>query len=110
MPLAAAERTSLAREGATLGRGAVLGRRVWDGQHKFRVQIGSLTLEEYDRFSPGGDRLDKLVDWITFYLSRELDWDVRLILKRDQVPRLTLNRTRRLGWTTWLGARRAARD
>ena len=110
MALAAGERTSLAREGATLGRGAVLGGRVWDGQHKFRVQIGSLTLEEYESFLPGGTRLGKLVDWIAFYLSYELDWDVRLILKRDHVPRLTLNRTGRLGWTTWLGARRTSRD
>jgi type VI secretion system protein ImpH len=110
MALAPGERTALGGDGATLGRGAVLGARVWDGQHKFRVHIGSLTLQEYESFLPGGTRLGKLVDWVTFYLSFELDWDVRLILKHDQVPPLTLNRTQRLGWTTWLGARRTSRD
>jgi type VI secretion system protein ImpH len=110
MSLATGERTALSREGATLGHGAVLGGRVWDAQHKFRVQIGALSLQEYESFLPGGTRLGKLVDWITFYLSHELDWDVRLILKRDQVPPLTLNGQRRLGWTTWLGARRTSRD
>src|SRR5688500_18030506 len=39
MALAPRERTYLAREGARLGYGAVLGARVWDGQHKFRVHI-----------------------------------------------------------------------
>jgi type VI secretion system protein ImpH len=110
MALAPSERTYLAREGATLGHGAVVGARVWDAQHKFRVQIGALTLDEYESFLPGGTRLGKLVDWIKFYFSFELDWDVRLILKRDEVPPLTLDRTRRLGWTTWLGQRRTPRD
>jgi type VI secretion system protein ImpH len=110
MALAPGGRTFLSREGATLGYGAVLGGRVWDGQHKFRVHIGSLTFQQYESFLPGGTRLGKLIDWIRFYLSFELDWDVRLILKHDEVPPLTLNGTRRLGWTTWLGARRTSRD
>ena len=110
MALDVRERTALSREGATLGRSAVLGGRVWDAQHKFRVQIGALSLQEYESFLPGGRLLGKLVDWITLYLSHELDWDVRLILERDQVPPLALNGTRRLGWTTWLGARRSAAD
>jgi type VI secretion system protein ImpH len=110
MALDPRDRTALARDGATLGQGAVLGGRVWDAQHKFRIRIGSLTLQEYESFLPGGTRLAKLADWIAFYLSHELDWDVRLVLKRDQVPPLTLDRRRRLGWTTWLGGRRASRD
>jgi type VI secretion system protein ImpH len=83
---------------------------VWDRQHKFRVQIGPLTLEQYESFLPGGTRLVKLVHWVRFYLSMELDWDAQLILKTPEVPRLTLDRTRRLGWTTWLGTRRRAGD
>jgi type VI secretion system protein ImpH len=110
MVLGRGERTALSREGAMLGRGAVIGGRVWDAQHRFRVRIGSLSLEEYESFLPGGSHLRKLVDWITFYLSYELDWDVRLILKQEQVPPLVLDGKRRLGWTTWLGARRTGRD
>jgi type VI secretion system protein ImpH len=110
MTLAPGERTYLGHEGATLGHGAVVGSRVWDVQHKFRVQIGALTLEQYESFLPGGTRLVKLVDWVKFYFSLELDWDVRLVLKHEQVPPLTLDRKRQLGWTTWLGTRRTARD
>jgi type VI secretion system protein ImpH len=104
------ERTLLAREGAILGGGAVLGARVWDRQHRFRIQVGSLTLMQYESFLPGGARLKKLADWVRFYLSYELDWDVQLILKQDEVPPLTLDRRRRLGWTTWLGTRRKSTD
>jgi type VI secretion system protein ImpH len=41
------------------------------------------------------------------YLCFELDWDVRLLLKQDEVPLLTLGGGGRLGLTTWLGRRRA---
>jgi type VI secretion system protein ImpH len=113
LALPPSERTYLGRSGTLLGAGAVAGSQVWDRQHKFRVQIGALTLEEYESFLPGGARLVKLVHWVRFYFSMELDWDVQLILKAEQVPPLTLDRTRRLGWTTWLGDRpgtRAASD
>ena len=45
-----------------------------------------------------------------FYLCFELDWDVRLVLARREVPPLQLGRGARLGWTAWLGTRRSARD
>lgn len=52
MQLGPGERTHLGREGAALGAGAVAGARVWDRQHKFRVHLGPLTLEQYRRFLP----------------------------------------------------------
>lgn len=110
MVLGRNEQTALARSGALLGAGAVIGRRVWDRQHKIRVQLGPLTLAEYESFLPGGTMLPKLVDWVRFYLSFELDWDVRLTLAMDDVPPLTLGRMGRLGWTTWLGTRAAPTD
>jgi type VI secretion system protein ImpH len=110
LPLGARERTYLARDGATLGAGSVLGAGVWDRQHKFRVRLGPLTLTQYESFLPGGGPLGKLVDWIRLYLCFELDWDVRLVLKEREVPRLTLGGGGRLGWTTWLGPRRGGTD
>jgi type VI secretion system protein ImpH len=104
------ERTALGRDGAELGQGAVLGGRVWDRQHKFRVRLGPLTLDQYEGFLPGEDPLRKLVDWVRLYFSYELDWDVRLVLKKDEVPPMKLGRDGRLGWTTWLGTRRTDRD
>jgi type VI secretion system protein ImpH len=51
-----------------------------------------------------------LVDWIRLYLCFELDWDVRLRLEHDDIPRLVLGGGGRLGWTTWLGRRRGGAD
>lgn len=120
------ERTYLGRGGAALGTEAVLGARVWDRQHKFRIALGPLTFEQYESFLPSSagcdaveretDKrrvprpLDQLVDWVRLYLSLELDWDVRLWLARSDVPSLVLGRNGRLGWTSWVGRRRADTD
>ncbi|HMF97688.1 MAG TPA: type VI secretion system baseplate subunit TssG [Vicinamibacterales bacterium] len=100
------ERTFLKTDRAPLGAGAVLGGRVWDRQHKFRIHLGPLTLAQYESFLPGGMPLRKLVDWLRLYLCYELDWDVRMLLKQEEVPKLSLGGRTRLGWTTWLGRRR----
>jgi type VI secretion system protein ImpH len=105
MSLSTRERTYLSSENAVLGSGAVLGARLWDRQHKFRIHLGPLTLSQYESFLPGAPALRKLVDWVRQYLCFELDWDVQLALTRGAVPRLTLGGGQRLGWTTWLGRR-----
>jgi type VI secretion system protein ImpH len=110
MELGINERTALGREGALLGAGAVVGKRVWDRQHKFRLRLGTLTLRQYESFLPGEHALRQLVDWVRMYLSFELEWDVQLVLAKAEVPPLTLDRQRRLGWTTWLGQRRKDSD
>ena len=109
MLLSAAERTYLGSRAAVLGGGAVVGGQVWDRQHKFRIVLGPLSLRAYEGFLPGGIRLRQLVGWVRMYLSFELEWDVRLLLEAKEVPALALGRGRRLGWTTWLGARRTSR-
>jgi type VI secretion system protein ImpH len=108
--LRAPERTYLGERGAMLGAGAVLGAEVWDRQSKFRVRLGPLTFAEYEGFLPGGLRLRQLVDWVRLYLCFELEWDVRLLLRKSEVPTLRLGCGGRLGWTTWLGARPADTD
>jgi len=106
----ARELTRLGRENAVVGAGVVLGQRVWDRQSRFRIHLGPLGLDQYESFLPGGPRLRALVDWVRFYLNLEMDWDLRLMLERAQVPQLRLGAARRLGWTTWLGQRRRSSD
>jgi type VI secretion system protein ImpH len=96
--------------GAQLAIGTVLGARVWDRQHKFRIRLGPLTLDQYETFLPGGKALGRLVAWVRQYLGLELEWDVRLVLKQEEVPKIRLGKYRRLGWTTWLGNRCARTD
>jgi type VI secretion system protein ImpH len=66
-------------------------------------------LEQYERFLPGAAALRQLVSWVRLYLCFELEWDVALTLQASEVVRAqaTLGGRQRLGWTTWLGARRS---
>jgi type VI secretion system protein ImpH len=105
MFLSPGARSLLSSERATLGSGAVLGDSVWDRQHKFRIHLGPLTLAQYESFLPGGAMLRKLVDWVRMYFCFELDWDVHLLLKANEVPMLALGGGQRLGFTSWLGDR-----
>lgn len=97
--------------GQQLGRGAVLGRTVWDVQHKFRLVIGPLRWHAYLRFLPGGPDLARLQALVRSWTGLEFEWDVRLILHRDDVPRARTQSARdpaggQLGRSTWLGRRR----
>ncbi len=88
-----------------LGVGTVLGERVWDCQNKFRIVIGPLDYDDYCRMLPNGPSMKRLVAWVRNYVDNSLEWDVRLILKKEQTPRLKLGgdpkSSVRLGWTTW---------
>lgn len=112
MTLPDGDRTRLgsATAGAQLGVGAVLGRRVWDRQHKFRIRLGPLSLAQYEAFLPGGSALPRLLALLRQYLCFELDWDARLVIRREEVPRTRLGRGGRLGWTTWIGSPRGGHD
>lgn len=91
MPLMKAERSRLGRrEGALLGRGAVIGGSVWDVQHKFRITLGPLSLSAYQRFLPGGGDLARLQSLVRHWVGIEFAWDVRLILARGEIPRFEL--------------------
>ncbi len=95
---------------ATLGMTTIVGRYVWGCQHKFRLIFGPLTLSEYESLLPSGKRLTKLIAIIRNYMGYELQWDVNLILKAEEVQGMRLGGTQQLGWTSWLGLRTSAKD
>ena len=103
MRLEPGERTFLGRDRA-LGIGAWLARR-WDRQHKFPASRRSADARAIRAFSLAATGCVRVVDWVAFYFF-EHDWDMRLLLHADEVPRLALVGRQRLGWTTWLGTRR----
>ena len=104
MPLGRDERTRLRRRDSQgLGQGAVLGASAWDVQHKFRVVIGPLRLAKYHAFLPGGRDLARLQAMVRQWVGIEFEWDLKLILAREDVPRLHLGRSGELGRSAWLG-------
>jgi type VI secretion system protein ImpH len=107
------ERTTLGggrnRQGA-LGGGLAVGDRVRDVQSRFRIVLGPMDLDRYFDFLPGGRSLTRLVDWVRNWVGFEFDWDLQLVLARNEVPGIRLGREGHLGWTSWLGTRPAATD
>lgn len=84
-----------------LGITAVAGSRVWDVQHKFRIRVGPIGYADYRHLLPGGDSLERLVALVRNYIDDGLNWDLQLVLKKEEVPPLQLGESGQLGWTTW---------
>ncbi len=110
LPEEARSRIGLRHAPVALGESAVVGSRVWDCQTRFRVEIGPLTLAEYQRFLPGGDSMKRLRDWVLNYIGHELSCEMHLVLKQAEVPAVKVGRAGRLGYTSWLGRRPGKTD
>jgi type VI secretion system protein ImpH len=110
LPLEIQSRLGRTDDGNRLGISTVLGRKVWDSQNKFRIVIGPMGYDDYVRMLPGGESMRRLQAWVRTYVGGALDWDVRVILKKDEIPALRLGGGTRLGWSTWPMSMPAARN
>jgi type VI secretion system protein ImpH len=101
-------------ESEELGFGAVVGDEVWNQQSKVRVVLGPLTLERYADFLPHGQSWELLRAWVRFFSNDEWDFEVKLILEREQVPACTLGAEGaagpQLGWVSWVKSVPFGRD
>lgn len=97
--------TQLAVPGASsiLGEGALVGQRVPDRQHKFRLTVGPLDLDNYLHFLPNGRDLLSLVEWVRAFVGYEYVWEIELQIKAHSAPPARIGAGQQLGWTTWLG-------
>lgn len=97
--------TETDRDNEQLAVGAVLGDEVWDPQARVRIRLGPLALDDYLEFLPTGSAFEPLRALVRFFAGDELDFEVQLILKREQVPFCELGaetkEAPRLGWVTW---------
>jgi len=93
-------------ESGELGFGAVVGDEMWSQQSRVRIVIGPLTLERYADFLPDGHSFEPLRSWVQFFSSDEWDFELKLILEREQVPACTLGAegvsAPQLGWVSWV--------
>jgi hypothetical protein len=55
-----------------------------------------------DASGQSGVSLDRLKGAVRFYVGDELQWDLQLILKKEETPPLGLGVVGRLGWSSWL--------
>jgi type VI secretion system protein ImpH len=112
-PLQQSAQTALGDDGAFLGGGAVAGDEVWDQQGRVRVRIGPLTRRRYDEFLPGGELHEALRALTRFFANDQLDFEIQLVLARDEAPPCRLDADTDplpLGWCTWLRTTPLERD
>ena len=97
---------------AQLGFGAVAGDETWDHQSRVRLRIGPLTQAQYAAFLPGGSAHEPLRALTRFYTNDQIDFEVQLVLARDDVPRFELGADKplALSWMTWLSTAPLERD
>lgn len=99
-----------------LGRGAVVGDEVWDTQSTIRIKLGPLSREQYLDFLPRPEsRAHEVLNSILkFYCGEEIDFEVQLVLKREDTERIEfaadVNPNLMLGWTTWIKNAPLGRD
>ncbi|MGF6936693.1 type VI secretion system protein ImpH [Paraburkholderia sp. UCT70] len=96
-------RLHMGKSMASMGRDALLGTHVRGAQQRFRLRVGPLTRNEFNRFLPGGDTLLQLVAAVKLYVGDEKGWDVQLVLKKEEVPLTHLGQAARMGFNTWMG-------
>jgi len=89
-------------DSATVGVNAIVGSQLWDCQQKFRIVLGPMSLKKYEQMLLGGNSYATLKDWVRNYVGDELSWELQLILKASEVPKIRLGESGRLGWTTWV--------
>ncbi|HET8549518.1 MAG TPA: type VI secretion system baseplate subunit TssG [Bryobacteraceae bacterium] len=92
-------------DSGVLGLGAVAGDEVWSAQTRARVVLGPLSLDQYLDFLPGGSAFEPLRAITRFFAGNEIDFEVQLILRREEAPRCELGAqggaAPRLGWVSW---------
>lgn len=93
----------------SLGEGTVVGDEIWDPQARVRIRVGPLSREKYDDFLPGGPAYEALAGFTRFFGDGHYDFDLQLVLDRDDVPGVVLGSEEEsappLGWCTWIRTR-----
>ena len=90
-----------------LGCSVILGDMVKEVGGQFRLTLGPLDLDSFLKFQPGGEIFMQLNFLVRLYTRNQLDYELELILKSDQVETITLssrNPKHGLGRYSWLGA------
>jgi type VI secretion system protein ImpH len=92
-------------DNAAVGVNLVVGSQVWDCQQKFRIVMGPMNLQDYERMLPGSDSFTALQAWVRNYVGDALNWELQLILEAVEVPQVHLGQSGRLGRTMWIKGR-----
>jgi type VI secretion system protein ImpH len=94
-----------------LGVNSMLGTLKWDIGGKFRVKVGPLGRDEFEKFLPGTDNIQKMKELVGGFLFDPLAFDIEVQLQSsDLVPVILGSDNTRLGETSSLGVSRDRSD
>ncbi|MEM8800298.1 MAG: type VI secretion system baseplate subunit TssG [Pseudomonadota bacterium] len=93
-----------------LGTSLILGGRVWDVQQKILIRITALDVDRLAQFLPGAKVLSSLGALVVSYAGWQMDWEINLGIKRNDVPPLKLDGSAQLGWSSWLNEPHRTKD
>lgn len=100
------DQNRLGAANSSLGADFFLGEEVVLVESRFRLRVGPLALGAYDALLPDQAGHAKLVDLLRFATRGELDFEIQLLLAREEAPALQLGAAGaargRLGWSSWL--------
>ena len=106
IPLDPEDLTRVGAANSELGVSMVCGSHVKECKTKFRVNIGPMEFRRFVHFLPDSNMLRPIFSLIRYMVGIEYEFEVRLILKREDVPPCTVGlggeAAPRLGWTTWV--------
>lgn len=93
-------------QGAQLGVNATAGSAIHDFSGGFRIVVGPVAYKDYLRLAPGGAEITKIFDLARLYVGSALDFDIQVILRREDIPFCRLGSDSvdglpRLGWNSW---------
>jgi type VI secretion system protein ImpH len=97
-----------------VGVGAIVGDEIWDQQSGVLIRLGPLSLKQYLDFLPTGSAHAPLQAMLRFYSGWEIDFQIQLVLKKDETPPCELgalgDASPRLGWVSWSKNQEMNRD
>ncbi len=97
-----------------LGMGTIVGDEVFDQHGAVTIRLGPMSFDRYRDFLPGARASVELRAWLRLYANREFDFVIRLMLDREEVPRMMLGSEGAeapcLGLVSWIRNRPLDRD
>jgi len=116
------ERQTQLGMGGILGVDTVAGERTWNVESRFRIRLGPLRYAQFANLIPDPEPQAKrklfflVAQMVRMFVGPELDFDIQLVLKANEVPAAQLVENPadgpgpHLGWNMWLVSQSPAAD